>query len=127
MERSLDGDSVSMNARAKDILRHTADELRDLSRELRAFECDPSFILEQAHVSPQQITRLQFLDETTQILEDLSRAVSVVENLQPASLACGLSELRGCIVLGDLRGRLCGQATEETGHPGKESGNVSFF
>ena len=109
------------------LLERVASELQNTGQKLVNFQHDLSSILEQAQVSAELVQRIQVLDETTQILDDLSRAVRVAADHHPAGEGVGRRDLEELVVLGDLRHRLIGVVCPPQADEQKRNGDVSFF
>ncbi len=117
-----DRTAVCATSIPEEIIGRMARELSVLGSQLATFQHDLSEILEQAHVSPELMRRLQYLDGATQILEDLARASEILSDPRQAGTPGALS---AAFTLGDLRKRIC----SDTGGASTkvECGNVNLF
>lgn len=110
-----------------EILERIAVELHETAKRLNHFQHELSIILARAHVSARSMQQLQALDETTQILEDLSRVVQVVARHGDASPNDGMSSILNAVNLGGLRSRLHGETAPFHPETSKLKGDVSLF
>lgn len=112
---------------ALDVLARVSVELHQAGERLAGFQNLLSDILCRAHVSQSDVTKLQLLDETTQLLHDLARAVEIVEQSEAATEFCHRRQIDAALRLGGLRQRLCGGRGETAGETDGPGGEVNLF
>lgn len=110
-----------------DFLRRISAELDRAGEKLSKLQQDLSTILTEAHVSPKSMKDLQALDETTQILQDLSRAVRLADPANASDAWEKDTELSMIIRLGDLRERLFEDSEKASTEPVDPKGEVNLF
>lgn len=104
-----------------------ADELRGLEVSLAKLQDGLSEVLDRTTVSPETMKRIQTLDETTQILRDLARAVQVIGEHHGTERESSEAEVCDYIILRELRLRLCGKAATSMAAKEMLDGEVNLF